>query len=317
MSAGVDAYVRSTALMGTVVSMQVIGHCATDTERVARDAAVDRAFEWCREIEACCSRFDPTSEVSRLLHHVGEAVPASPMLFGALRFALALAQETGGAFDPTIGHLMEARGDNIAYRTRAIVNTAADASHETNWRDVHVDADAKTVTLLKPLMLDLGAVAKGLAVDLAMRELRDYTNFAIDAGGDLYLGGTNAMRAPWVVGIRHPREVDALIQTLHVSNVAVCTSGDYERRLSSNAPPDEHHIIDPRSRTTASASISATVIASSAMVADALATAAFVIGGRDGIALLEQHSVDGLIISKSLERFATRGLSRYVGAVAS
>ncbi|MEO8623608.1 MAG: FAD:protein FMN transferase, partial [bacterium] len=212
---------------------------------------------------------------------------------------------------------MEARGDNIDYRTHAIVNSATDASRETSWRDVRVDPDAKTVTLLKPLMLDLGAVAKGLAVDLAMRELSDFTNFAIDAGGDLYLGGANAMHAPWSVGIRHPREVDALIQTLHVSNVAVCTSGDYERRSSPDTQPEEHHIIDPRSYATATASISATVIASSAMVADALATAAFVIGGRDGIALLEQHSVDGLIISKSMERFATRGLSRYVADVSS
>jgi thiamine biosynthesis lipoprotein len=303
--------------MGTVVSMQVIGHAATRTERAACEAAVDRAFTWCREIEACCSRFDAKSEVSRLLNHVGEPVPASPMLFGALRFALALAQETGGAFDPTIGHAMEARGDNVEYRTKAIVNTATDASHETSWRDVRVDAEAKTVTLLKPLMLDLGAVAKGLAVDLAMRELRDFTNFAIDAGGDLYLGGTNAMNTPWAVGIRHPREVDALIQTLHVSNVAVCTSGDYERRLSSTAESDEHHIIDPRSGRTAKNSISATVVASSAMVADALATAAFVIGGNEGIALLEQHSVDGLIISRSLERYATHGLSRYVAEVAT
>jgi len=317
VSVGADAYVRSTALMGTVVSMQVVGHSATEKQRAAREAAVDRAFEWCRQIEACCSRFDPDSEVSRLLLHVSDAVPASPMLLGALRFALALAQETGGAFDPTVGHAMEARGDNIEYRTRTIVNTATDVSNETSWRDVRVDADAKTVTLLKPLMLDLGAVAKGLAVDLAMRELRDFTNFAIDAGGDLYIGGTNAMNAPWIVGIRHPREVDALIQTLQVSNVAVCTSGDYERRLACDAGPDEHHIIDPRSGRTATASISATVIASSAMVADALATAAFVIGGRDCIALLEQHSVDGLIISKSLERFATRGMSRYVADVNS
>ncbi|MEO8625050.1 MAG: FAD:protein FMN transferase, partial [bacterium] len=86
MSVAVDAYVRSTALMGTVVSMQVIGHSATGAERAAREAAVDRAFAWCRDIEACCSRFDPNSEVSQLLHHVGDPVPASPMLFGALRF---------------------------------------------------------------------------------------------------------------------------------------------------------------------------------------------------------------------------------------
>src|SRR5206468_3879024 len=97
-----------------------------------------------------------------------------------------------------------------------------------------------------------------------------------------------------------------LIDTLHVSDGAVCTSGDYEQ--PGRAENGGSHIIDPRSGASAVAAISATVLAPSAMVADALATAAFVLGPADGIQLLERHGVDGLIISPTLERFATPGM---------
>ena len=76
------------------------------------------------------------------------------------------------------------------------------------------------------MTLDLGAVAKGLAIDAAARELQPFGDFAIDAGGDLYLGGRNPDGAPWSVGIRHPRLDGRLIDSLRVSNKAVCTSGD-------------------------------------------------------------------------------------------
>jgi thiamine biosynthesis lipoprotein len=86
----------------------------------------------------------------------------------------------------------------------------------------------------------------------------------------------------------------------------VCTSGDYERRSESIA--GEHHIVDPRTRASPRVAASATVSAPTAMVADALATAAFVLGPDHGIALLERQGVDGLIVTPSLERFQTAGL---------
>jgi thiamine biosynthesis lipoprotein len=159
------------------------------------------------------------------------------------------------------------------------------------------------------LTLDLGAVAKGLAVDTAARELEPFRDFAIDAGGDLYLGGLNERGVAWSAGIRHPRKPDELIASLRVSNQAVCTSGDYERQAPSGANGHgEHHILDPRTGASPRAVASATVVASGAMLADALATAAFVLGPEDGIELLNRVGVDGLIVTPELERYETRGL---------
>lgn len=296
-----EAFVHSVAMMGTVVTIQVVGHGADERERAERAAVVDRSVEWFRRIEECCTRFDPRSDVRQLAERVGEPVAVSPMLFEAVQFALALAEETDGAFDPTVGQRMEARGFDREYRTGQRTRSAAQDASGVSYRDVRLDHDSKTITLARPLVLDLGAVAKGLAIDMAVCELAAFQNFAIDAGGDLYLGGCNAAGTPWAVGIRHPRDEHELIETLHVSNTAVCTSGDYERRVDGG-----HHIMDPRTGTSAHAVASVTVTAPLALVADGLATAAFVLGPTRGLELLERHGVSGFMVTPTLERFATR-----------
>src|SRR5579872_1120834 len=211
--------------MGTLVTIHVVrsGH------QPEVEAAMQRAFGWFQEIEDHCTRFKEDSELMQLTAQCGVAVPASAILYEAVRFALLVAEESGGAFDPTVGQRMAARGFNREHRSGEIVATTIGADAHVSYRDVRLDANRRTITLLRPLTLDLGAVAKGLAVDAAARELTPFQDFAIDAGGDLYLGGVNPQGTPWTVGIRHPRRDNALIDSLRVSNQAVCTSGDYER----------------------------------------------------------------------------------------
>lgn len=306
-----DAYVRTVAVMGTIVTIQVVGHGADTQQAIHREQTVERAFEWFRQVEERCTRFDAQSEVMRLTAQIGVAVPVSAILFETVQFAVAVAEETSGAFDPTVGYAMESRGYNREYRTGAAIRTALETDGPVSYRDVQLDPERKTITLLRPLILDLGAVAKGLAIDLAARELRSFENFAVDAGGDLYLGGCNANGQPWSVGIRHPRRDNELIDSVRVSNRAVCTSGDYERR--SSAEQQDHHILDPRTGASPHAAASVTVVATTAMLADALATAAFVLGPADGIRLLERLGVEGLFVSPQaehpkLERCTTRGI---------
>ena len=285
--------------MGTVVTVQAL--------RSGPDASssMNRAFGWFHEIESRCTRFDPSSELRQLTAQVGVAVPAGAILFEAVRFALLAAEASGGAFDPTIGRRMEARGFNRDYRSGERSQATCKVEDGVSFRDVRLDEERRTIALLRPLTLDLGAVAKGLAVDLAARELAPLRDFAIDAGGDLYLGGRNEHGEPWRVGVRHPRNQRELIASLRVSDRAVCTSGDYERRVEEGG---EHHILDPRTGGSPRATASATVVAAGAMLADALATAAFVLGPEEGVALLERMGVDGLIVAPDLARFATRGL---------
>jgi thiamine biosynthesis lipoprotein len=279
--------------MGTLVTIDVV-HPEADFGKVA-----DRAFGWFHEIEKRCSRFDAHSELMQLGASAGVPVPASAILYETVQFALQVAEASGGAFDPTVGHRMVERGYDREHRSGLKIGGTATPADDVSYRDIQLDPDRRTITLLRPLTLDLGAVAKGLAVDLAARELAGCRDFAIDAGGDLYLGGTNAQGAPWSIGIRHPRHEGEILASLQVSNQAVCTSGDYERG---------DHILDPRTGGSSLGVASVTVVAGGAMLADALATAAFVLGPEAGIALLHRMGVEGLIVTPELERYQTRGL---------
>jgi thiamine biosynthesis lipoprotein len=319
--------------MGTVVTIEVVGVFPHDqqlpdesasqdqesaqglepsTEALDCEEAVGRAFTWFEEIEDCCTRFQQQSEVMRLTALTGIAMPVSDLLFEVVKFALAVAEQTGGAFDPTVGYEMEQRGFNREYRTRQIVRTNLKMDADSvSYRDVYLDPEQKAITLQQPLILDLGAVAKGLAVDMAARELQSFRNFAVNAGGDLYLSGCNRKGNPWSIGIRHPRVHDEIIDELQVSDWAVCTSGNYERTSADGK--GKHHIIDPRTKESPQSVASVTVLAPTAMLADALATTAFVLGPADGLKLLEKVGVEGLIFTPALERYVTAGLCKAGG----
>jgi FAD:protein FMN transferase len=295
---------RSAIFMDTLVTATVVSDLSED----AVGERIERAFGWFAHVERTCSRFDSESELARLATRIGEPVPVSPLLFEAIRFALELARITDGAFDPTIGHALTRRGFNRNYRTGQTLDAPELDAERPDYRDVMIDPAASTIMLRRSLALDLGAVAKGLAIDLAAKELDGFSGAVVEAGGDLHARGRNEAGEPWRVGIRHPRRDDALIEALHVSDAAVCTSGDYERR--GNRAGD-HHLIDPASGDSARAVASVTVVAPTAMVADALSTAAFVLGPARGLRLLARQGVEGLVFSPTLERRATPGLARY------
>ena len=108
-----QTYRRSAVFMDTLVSVQAV----SDQPETFFDERADAAFGWFRQIEQTCSRFDPASELSQLTARAGDAVPVSPLLYEAVRFALAVAAASDGAFDPTIGHTLARRGFNRHYIT--------------------------------------------------------------------------------------------------------------------------------------------------------------------------------------------------------
>src|SRR5438477_9336992 len=118
-----DLYIRTVMLMGTRVTIQVVGHGADPQQASDRRGCVERAFEWFHRVEECCTRFDPQSEMMQLTTRIRVPVPVSALLYEAVHFAVAVAEESEGAFDPTIGHPMETRGFNCEYRTGRTVQT--------------------------------------------------------------------------------------------------------------------------------------------------------------------------------------------------
>ncbi len=295
---------RTEVFMDTPVTIEVV----SSTPGYDPGDDLRAAFSWFAEVERRCSRFDATSELMQLCARPGVPVPVSEMLFAVLRFAVEMAEETGAAFDPTVGDEMVRRGFAVNFRSGETVAASPPVNVPPSSRDIVLDVENRTVTLLRTLTLDLGSVAKGFATDLAARALGDYPGFAINAGGDIFAGGHSSTGGPWNIGIRHPRRAAALADCLAVSGMAVCTSGDYERL---GAVTGDIHIIDSSAGAPAGLVASATVVAPTATVADAFATAVFVLGPQKGIALLERNGLDGLVIAPSLESFETPGFARY------
>ena len=188
--------VRTEVLMGTLVTIQVV-HARR------RTLAIERAFGWFREIEERCTRFDERQRADAALGaHRCRRCRSSAILFEAVQF-----RDVGGRGQrrrvrsdrrPTDGGArLQPRASHRAERPLRSPGRAASAIATSTWI-----LNDRTITLDRPLTLDLGAVAKGLAIDMAARELQPFEDFAIDAGGDLYLGGCNPDGAPWSIG--HP-----------------------------------------------------------------------------------------------------------------
>lgn len=283
---------KSKLFMDTVVRIEV----ATESPADEAEARIDRAFNAFRMVEQACSRFSPDSELMRASKLVGVPVPVSPYVYEPLKFALAFAEQTGGLFDPAIGGTMERLGFNRHYLSGKLIDSPS--ADSVSYRDVVLDDQARTLRLRKPLVIDLGAVAKGFAIDLAAEELKPFERFAVNAGGDLFAGGSDDRRNVWKIGIRHPHHEDRIVETVEVSNEAVCTSGSYER--TSPLQNGVHHIIDPRTGVSREDWTSCSVIAPYAMMADAFSTAAFLLGSGEGEAFLEQAGMRGILVTPAL-----------------
>jgi thiamine biosynthesis lipoprotein len=278
------AVTRSFLALGTVVSFRFY---AADPDDPALGDGLADALGWIEAVDRACSRFDPGSEVAQLAHTPGTWVPVSALLAGALETALRLAAITDGAFDAAIGQLLSRRDPSGHHLTgeRWVPRALPDAS----FRDIEFDQERSRVRLRRPVLLDLGAVAKGMAVDLAARALRPCAPCSVDAGGDVYLVGQRPGE-PWRAGIAGGPDRLLGIYTCN-EDQAICTSGPWFRPTSDGG----HHLIDARTKHSVSAARSATVIAASAMIADAAATAAFILGPENGIALFGELGVDGLV----------------------
>ncbi len=286
----------SRAVMDTVVTIRIAAPANMASEF---DPLVEQAFDWFDAVEAACSRFAMDSEVRQLAARVGEPVALSPILLAALTVALQVAEHTDGAFDPTIGYRLAAAGFDRDYRTGEPMNEPSPSEVDCGTlADLHLDPLAGTVILDRPVLLDLGAVAKGLAIDLAAQELSALSGATINAGGDAYLLGTDLAGNAWPTGIADPLRPGELITELALADLAIATSGDYARPghlLALRTPP-----ADPLA--------GVTVVAPTAMAADAVSTAVSLLGMSAGLSLLaETEDVDALLVSRSGEVRTTKG----------
>ena len=214
-----------------------------------------------------------------------------------LEFAQQTSRETEGAFDVTVQPLWElfaGARKNGALPDEADVSAAR---NRVDWRRVHVSRERIELTG-GGTALTLNGIAQGFAADAAMAVLRraGIEHALIDAGEMNALGG-RPDGEPFSVGIRHPRRGDELISLAQLDDRCLATSGDYETWFSDDLM--HHHVFDPRTGHSPTELASVSIVAATAMAADALSTAVFVLGVERGMDLLRRApGTDALMVLK-------------------
>lgn len=268
-------------LMGTEVSVELWHEDAGEGMAAAR--AVMAEYE---RINAAMSTYREDSEISAVNRQAGKAAFAiGEELYALIARSLELGRLSGGCFDITydsIGFLYDLRAgitpDDAARRERLPL---------VNYRAVELDPVARSIRFRHDGMrINLGGIGKGYAVECAAQILgqRGIRHALLNAGGDSRVIGDRRGQ-PWIIGVRNPRQRDAVVARLPLVDEAISTAGDYERYFERDGER-VHHILDPTTGLPSAGIRSVTVIGPDATMTDGLDTAIFVMGVRDGMALI-------------------------------
>ncbi|EGJ09660.1 MULTISPECIES: FAD:protein FMN transferase [Rubrivivax] len=301
--AAADALARhegSTRAFGTTVTLTVL-HADAATARTAIDAAL-------AEVKAVDALMSLRQDGSQLVRLNRDGVLDSPdaRLVAVLQAGQELSRLTGGAFDVTVQPLW--RAFEAAHDAGGLPDAAtiAAARAQVGWQRLQVSPER--VTLAGAGMgVTVNGLAQGYAADLARAALQRHgiEHALLDTGEFTTLGAKEGGR-PWMLGVREPRDAEAVAARLAMDGRALSTSGDYETVFSADFR--HHHIFDPAVGDSPTELASVTVLAPTGLQADGLSTAFMVMGAERSLALAETlEGVDALLIAKDGRRWTSGG----------
>jgi thiamine biosynthesis lipoprotein len=271
-------------VMGTEFQVIVWGQPddRRDRTRTELQAAAEGALDEAERLDGRLSLYVESSDVCWINRHAdGDAVRVEPELFRLLQVAARVHRDTDGAFDVTVGPLMECWGFFRGQGQLPGHEAIQEALGRVGMQHVLLDEQRGTVRFEQPGMtIDLGGIGKGYAVERMADMLRRLgVRGALIHGGlsTIYALGTPPDAQAWTVGIQDPYDADRRLTTLKLRDQALSTSGSYEKLFE----VDGHiysHILDPRTGRPAEGLLGASAITGSPTEADALSTAFFVMG---------------------------------------
>ena len=302
--------VLSGAAMGTTWSVQIVGPGSAGLAD-AIQARLDR-------INGLMTTYDADSEVALFNAYGGtDWVAVSPELLHVVNDALRVAQLTGGAFDVTAGPLVELWGFGASEGPEQLPNAAAIATALDRVGSGQLQARSEPAALrkLRPsLALDLSAIAKGYGVDEVanLLDAAGIAHYLVEIGGELKSRGRNARGEIWTIAVEKPTPDARRVQrAFPLHDLAVATSGDY-RNFFEVEGKRYSHTIDPRNGyPVAHGLASVTVLDTSAMSADALATGLLVLGEEAGFEFALVNDVAALFVVRGREGFSERMTPRF------
>jgi thiamine biosynthesis lipoprotein len=297
---------REEAIMGTAIVVELWAE-----GRGKGEAAIDAVMAEMHRIDRAMSPHKADSELSRINREAGRrAVRLSAEMAALIDRAIEFSRWSDGAFDisyASVGQLYDYRA-GIAPDDA----TVAQARVAIGWQQLLLDRAAGTLRFGQPGMrIDLGGFAKGHAVDRSIAILRErgIAHAMVSAGGDSHLLGDHRGR-PWMIAVRDPRREGGAAAVLPLQDVAVSTSGDYERFFVKDGVR-HHHLIDPRTGRSASGVRSVTIVAEDGLTSEALSKTVFVLGRERGLALIDSlPGVDAVVVDAEGQLHYSAGLQQ-------
>jgi len=313
---------KSERIMGSIFEITAYSADVAECQK-----AVDEAFEQMRLVDRLMSTYKPDSEISQLNRLAGVgSLKVSSQVMEIIRESKRYSELTGGAFDVTVGPLLELWGFKHKDWRFPEASEIQRILPLVNYKNILLDEETQTVKLkLDGMKIGLGAIGKGYAVDKAIDVLKKHgiKRALVNASGSIYALGTKADKTKWTVGIRHPRgSREQIFATLQVENQGVATSGDYENFFVKDGKRYSH-LLDPRTgKPVDNGMLSVTIVAQTATEADALSTSVFVLGVDRGLGLIEElDGVEGVLIrtkdvgSTELDVIVSSGLKNRISFV--
>jgi len=309
LTVAMPAQAEWVRVSGTAMTTAIEMEFWTEDPAVASEAG-DAVLALFDRIDRQMSRYREDSELSRVNREAANGpVEVSDSLFTVLQQALRISELSHGAFDisfGSIGYLYDFRA-----RQQPSDEELAEGLAKVNYRSVVLDPSANTVRFLdEGVRLDLGGIAKGYTVDLGIDILKSFgiRHARLSAGGDLRLLGDKRGK-PWIVGIRDPRSESRNAMVLPLTNVAVSTSGDYERFFFDDNNERVHHILSPATGKPAKGVQSVTILGDDSITTDGLSTAVFVLGAAKGLEMVNRlKGIDAVIIDEQRQVHYSDGL---------
>ena len=306
--------------MGTTYNVQVPGSFA-DAEKQELQVLAQSALD---EVENRMSTWIDDSELSRLNASTStDWQPVSPALCEVLELAERVSEASGGAFDTTVGPLVDAWGFGAAPGERRVPDAATiDALRGvTGYTQLAVDCGEERVRkAIAGLQVDLSAIAKGYGVDRVAESLAGagIDSYLVEVGGEMQGRGVKPDGSRWRIGIETPnREIRAVYDAIVLRDTALATSGDYRNFFEADGV-FYSHTIDPRTgRPTTHNTAGVTVLAATTAAADAWATALLVLGSNDGLELAERENIAALFLDRGedgIEPVASTAFRAYADA---
>jgi thiamine biosynthesis lipoprotein len=251
--------------------------------------------------EARLSRFLPGSELSRLNQSAGRPFSASSLLFELVESALIWRERTDGIFDPTVLKTLIAHGYDRSFEYiagQSDERSGPPAAGIPSRGEVSLNRSRQSISMPSGVGVDLGGIAKGWAVQQAVRRLGRLGPALVDAGGDIACVGKPPDASAWWVGVADPRNPELDLASLTLSDEAVATSSLAHRRWQHHGQP-AHHLIDPRTGAPSVTDLlSVTVIGSRLPDVEVHAKVALILGSQQGWTYLEhQPNLSALLVT--------------------